>query len=274
MPRGLEKERAHVTGALGYNRSDGHRENMNFEQWNGYAKAGYQLSSNWSGFMDLNLSNTLSSNPGTTDLPIIDNDADIVRGVTSLVLENEHKKSSGAVKLFYNFGRHKINDGYEEGEQPVPHRFHSTDHMMGVTVHQSYLFFEGNKTTFGADYQHFGGIASNRFPDDSDEVSLADIQLYNVAGYLNVQQTILNNRLTLNRGIRLDHHEINGSEWIPQIGASFIPTATTVLKAIVSKDFATLPSGRCICFLRKIRPARGEADELRCRFSNRCWRID
>ena len=117
---GWRKERAHVTGALGYNRSDGHRENMNFEQWNGYAKAGYQLSSSWSGFVDMNLSNTLSSNPGTTALPIIDNDADIVRGVTSLVLENEHAKSSGAVKLFYNFGRHKINDGYEEGATCAP----------------------------------------------------------------------------------------------------------------------------------------------------------
>ncbi len=38
-------------------------------------------------------------------------------------------------------------------------------------------------------------------------------------------------------GIRLDHHEKNGSEWIPQFGVSYIPTATTSLKAIVSKGF-------------------------------------
>lgn len=234
---GWKQNRVHATGAVGYNRSDGHRENMEFEQWNGQAKVGYDLSSHWSGFIDLNFSNTLSSNPGTVSQPIIDNDADITRGVTSLVLENEYENSAGAVRLYYNFGKHEINDGYSEGGQPQPGRFHSTDQMMGASIYQSYSFFTGNKTTAGFDFQRFGGKAENRFPNETDNVSLADIQLDNVAGYLNIQQAFLNDRLTLNGGIRLDHHETNGSEWIPQLGASFIPTATTILKAIVSKGF-------------------------------------
>ena len=141
------------------------------------------------------------------------------------------------MKFYYNFGRHEINDGYAEGEQPKTYRFHSTDQMMGASAFQSYSFFTGNETTAGFDFQRFGGKAENRFPDETDNVPLADIHLNNMAGYLNIQQALLNNRLTLNAGIRLDHHEINGSEWIPQLGASFIPTATTVLKAIVSKGF-------------------------------------
>src|SRR5690554_3673781 len=32
---------------IGYNRSDGHRENMDFEQLNGYGKLGYDFNSNW-----------------------------------------------------------------------------------------------------------------------------------------------------------------------------------------------------------------------------------
>ncbi|MFA5650602.1 MAG: TonB-dependent receptor [Proteiniphilum sp.] len=234
---GWKQNRTHATGSIGHNRSDGHREDMHFKQWNGQAKVGYDLSSHWSGFIDLNLSNTLSSNPGTLSRPIIDNDADITRGVTSLVLENEYENSTGAVRLYYNFGKHEINDGYGEGEQPPLHRFHSTDHMMGASVYQSYSFFTGNKTTAGFDFQRFGGKAENRFPDEADNETLADVHVDNVAGYLNIQQALLSNRLTLNAGIRLDHHEINGSEWIPQLGASFIPTATTVLKAIVSKGF-------------------------------------
>ena len=54
---------------------------------------------------------------------------------------------------------------------------------------------------------------------------------------MNVQQQVLDDRLTLNAGIRRDHHEINGSEWIPQAGVSFKASATTVLKAIVGKGY-------------------------------------
>ncbi len=234
---GWKKERLHLVGNIGYSRSDGHRENMDFEQWNGYAKVGYDISRHWKSFADLNISNTESSNPGMVTAPMIDNDADITRGMTSLAVENEYANTSGAVKLFYNFGTHRINDGYREGGQPVPQRFNSSDRMAGVSVYQSYSFFAGNKTTAGFDYQHFGGEAFNKFPDETNNVQLADTSLYNIAGYLNLQQTVLDNKLTLNAGIRLDHHQINGSEWIPQLGASFTPSATTVLKAIVSKGF-------------------------------------
>lgn len=234
---GWKKERLHLVGNIGYNRSDGHRENMDFEQWNGYAKVGYDISRNWKSFADLNISNTESSNPGPVAAPLIDNDADITRGMTSLAIENEYAKTSGAIKLFYNFGTHRINEGYKDGEQPIPYRFNSSDRMAGVSVYQSYSFFTGNKTTAGFDYQHFGGEAKNKFPDETDNVQLADTTLYNIAGYLNLQQTVLDNKLTLNAGIRLDHHEINGSEWIPQLGVSFTPSAATVLKAIVSKGF-------------------------------------
>ncbi len=66
---------------------------------------------------------------------------------------------------------------------------------------------------------------------------MADTSLYNIAGYLNLQQTMWENKLTLNAGIRYDYHQINGPEWIPQLGASFTPSASTVLKAIMSKGF-------------------------------------
>lgn len=236
---GWKKDKLHLNGNIGYNRSDGHRENMEFEQWNGYAKVGYDISPNWKSFADLNISNTESSNPGPVTALMIDNDADITRGMASLAVENEYANTSGAVKLFYNFGTHKINDGISilSSALPPEYRFHSSDRMAGISVYQSYSLFRGNKTTAGFDYQHFGGEAFNKFPDEANNQQLADTSLYNIAGYLNLQQTILNNKLTLNAGIRYDYHENNGPEWIPQLGASFTPSATTVLKAIVSKGF-------------------------------------
>jgi iron complex outermembrane receptor protein len=237
LSSGWKKNRFHANANVGYNRSDGHRKNMDVEQWNGYGKAGYDFSNNWTAFIDLNLSNTDASNPGTVSSPINDNDADITRGMTSLVIENEYHRTSGAVKFFYNFGSHKINDGYASGAQPKPYRFRSNDHMLGFTATQSYVFFSGNTTTAGFDFKRFGGNAWNRYLDETPDVPLADIRLNTVAGYVNVQQQVLDDRLTLNAGIRRDHHEINGSEWIPQAGVSFKASATTVLKAIVGKGY-------------------------------------
>jgi len=234
---GWRQNRFHARVNIGYNRSDGHRKEMEFDQLNGYAKVGYDFSRSWRSFVDLNLTKTETSNPGTIAVPISDNDADVTRGMTSIAIENEYAKSSGALKFFYNFGIHNINDGFAEGAQPKPYRFHSNDQMMGLSLYQSYSFFEGNKTTAGFDFQRFGGEAVNRFPDEADNIGLADLHLNNVAGYMNLQQTILRNRVTVNAGLRLDHHEINGPEWIPQLGVSVTPTLSTVLKAIVSKGF-------------------------------------
>ena len=229
----------YTNGSLSYNHSDGHRENMDFEQFNSYIKAGYDFTDNWNSFIDVNLSKSLSSNPGTVTSPIIDNDADILRGVASASLENNYDNTSGAVKLFYNFGTHNINDGYNDYSSFIPdYRFRSNDQMFGASAYQSFSFFEGNKTTAGIDLQRFGGEAITKFPNEpARDSTQVDIHLNNVAVYLNVQQTVMDERLTFNAGIRLDHHELNGSEWVPQLGLSFTPTSYTSIKGILSKGF-------------------------------------
>ncbi|MBF6598835.1 MAG: TonB-dependent receptor [Fermentimonas sp.] len=224
---------------LGYNKSDGHRENMEFEQFNGYTRIGYNMSANWKSFADFNLSKTLSSNPGAVTAPIVDNDADIIRGVASAVIENEYADTSGALKFFYNFGYHDINDGYPINSSYIlDTRFNSNDMMLGFTAYQSYSFFRGNKTTAGFDFQRFGGKAVQRYPlSMTSDSTLADVSINNVAGYVNIQQSVLNNKITFNAGLRFDHHELKGSEWIPQLGLSYSPTPYTSLKAILSKGF-------------------------------------
>jgi len=222
---------------IGYNRSDGHRENMDFEQLNGQGKVGYDFNSNWSSSIDLNLSTTKSSNPGMITSEIIDNDANVTRGDVSAALKNEYENTSGALKLYYNFGAHEINDGYKPSESPLPYLFHSTDQMMGVSAHQSYSLFTNNNTTAGIDLQRFGGKAWNEFSIQKDDSTLANAHLYEVAGYVHTQQALLSNKLWLNAGVRLDYHETNGAEWIPQLGVSFSPSSNNVLKAMVSKGF-------------------------------------
>ena len=223
-----------VTGS--YNRTDGHRDNMEFEQYGGYAKLGYDFNDSWKLWGDVNITQFKASNPGEAGNPYIDNDSRITRGMTSLALENRYEKSSGALSFFYNWGRHKINDGYHPGGTPQESHFNSKDRMLGVSWYQSATLFTGNRLTVGFDYQHFGGESWNRMVSTGERVPGVDKQMDEFAGYVDFRQD-LGEWLSLDAGIRVDHHSHVGTEWIPQGGLSFHLPRQTEVKAMVSKGF-------------------------------------
>ena len=223
-----------VTGS--YNRTDGHRRDMGFEQYGGYAKVGYRIAKEWDVYADVNLTHFNASNPGSVTSPLIDNDSRITRGMTSFALRNDYGRTSGALSFFYNWGRHKINDGYAPGKEPLDYRFNSRDRMLGVSWYQSASLFEGNRLTVGVDWQHFGGKAWNTFVNGDPDKTTADKTQDEVAGYVDFRQS-LTRWLTLDAGLRLDHHSHAGTEWIPQGGLSFLLPHNMQIKAMVSKGF-------------------------------------
>ena len=223
-----------VTGS--YNRTDGHRPDMGFEQYGGYAKLGYEIGRAWSVYADVNVTHFNASNPGPVTKPILDNDSRITRGMTSFALSNDYGTTSGSLSFFYNWGRHRINDGYTAGEQPLDYRFNSRDQMLGVSWFQSATLFRGNRLTVGVDYQHFGGKAWNTFLNGDPDKTTADKTMDEVAGYVDFRQHVTR-WLALDAGIRLDHHSHAGTEWVPQGGVSFILPHNAQIKAMVSKGF-------------------------------------
>lgn len=223
-----------VTGS--YNRSDGHRPRMGFEQYGGYAKAGYEIASAWNIEADVNLTHFNASNPGSVAAPVLDNDSHITRGMTSLALRNEYERTSGALSFFCNWGRHKIDDGYSPGSEPLDYRFHSRDEMLGISWYQSARLFEGNRLTLGFDWFRFGGRAWNQPLDGLPRSMLADKTLHEVAAYVDFRQTI-GSWLTLDAGLRIDHHSHVGTEWVPQAGISFLPSNSAEIKLSASKGF-------------------------------------
>lgn len=235
-----------------YNRTDGHRKDMEFDQYGGYTKLGYDFSNTWKAFADLSVTQFKASNPGTVSTPVFDNDSRITRGMTSFSLENNYEKTSGALKFFYNWGRHKINDGYETGEDPLDYRFNSKDLMLGITWYQSASLFEGNRITAGVDYQHFGGEAWNHFVTDGHKEGLSDKTENEVAGYIDFRQAI-GRYLTFDAGVRLDHHSRTGNEWVPQVGLSAQLPRDASLKAMVSKGFRN-PTIRELYMFRPANP--------------------
>ena len=228
-----KKLSTYISGS--YNRTDGHRVNMNFEQYGGYAKVGYEFSDNWNAFTDVNITHYNASNPGMIDKPIYDNDSRITRGMTSLSLENNYDITSGALKLFYNWGHHNINDGYYEGQEPKDFLFDSKDIMFGLNLYQSISLFRGNKITLGFDYQQFGGKAWNLYQDGSEK-ELVDKTENNIAGYIDFRQS-LGNIITLDAAMRFDHHSVTGNHIIPQFGMSIYPIESGSVKLIASKGF-------------------------------------
>ena len=232
----LRNGRFSANVSASYNRTDGHRENMGFSQYGGYAKLGYQFTDNWQLLADLDLTHFDASCPGPVSAPLIDADQGITRGMTSLSVGNDYGKTSGALSFFYNWGRHSIGDGHKADVIVTDkYTFESYDDMMGVSLYQSAVLFEGNRTTVGADWFRYGGKAWNDYQMQPHK-DLVDKHETELAAYFDFRQHI-GSVLTLNAGLRADHHSRIGTEWVPQAGAAAHLPHHIEVKASVAKGF-------------------------------------
>lgn len=224
-----------------YNRTDGHRDNMEFEQYGGYAKLGYEVSTYWNAYADVNITHFNATYPGPVSAPLLEGDQRITRGMASLGVANDYGLTSGALSFFYNWGDHWINDGYtpSAGELPQDGRFNSFDDMMGISLYQSVQLFKGNRTTFGFDWFRYGGEAWTEYVKGENSGTREDIvdkHENEVAGYVDFRQDI-GSWLTFNAGLRIDHHSRVGTEWVPQAGLAFHLPHDAELKVSASKGF-------------------------------------
>ncbi|MDR3140247.1 MAG: TonB-dependent receptor [Tannerellaceae bacterium] len=217
-----------------YERTDGHRPNSDFDSWTGFVKSGYDLSENWNASGNINIVKAKAQVPGQESRPLLEGTTDVLRGMAGLSLENKYGKTRGAVNFYYNWGDHKINDGYFEGGTPRPYLFESTDYMGGVNIYQAANLFRGNTVTGGFDAKLYGGNARR---DPVNEIYADHIKLNEVAGYILAQQQIRN--FMLEAGLRLENHNLYGAEWTPQAGVSFRAAGQTSLKFSLSKGFRT-----------------------------------
>ena len=238
------------TAAVQYSRSDNHRENMGFEQYGGFAKLGYDISKQWNLYADVDITHFNSSYPGTVSSPMLEADQWITRGAAAFGVENHYDKTNGRISVYDNWGAHKINDGYKAvGGTPQTDFFRSCDALMGVSWFQSTQFFTGNRLTVGIDYQHIYGRAwyENRETGETVTTSRRLMQSTHtheneIAGYVDIRQDIAS-FITIDAGLRYDHHSTAGGEWIPQGGFVIRPISNGEIRAMVSKGFRN-PSTR------------------------------
>ena len=231
------------TVAAQYNRTDNHRPRMGFEQYGGYLKLGYDFAEHWNGYVDADITHFNSSYPGTVIAPMYEANQWITRGVVSAAVENHYDRTSGALSVYSNFGRHKIDDGTTDQNNPTQRYFRSKDALTGVSWYQSAQLFEGNRLTVGVDYQHIYGHAYYTSKATGEVLDTPNKQSgkscrNEIAGYVDFRQDITS-WLTADAGVRVDHHSITGTEWIPQAGVVVRPISNGEIKAMASKGFRT-----------------------------------
>jgi iron complex outermembrane receptor protein len=229
------------TVAAQYQRTDNHRPRMGFEQYGGYMKLGYDLTPHWNAYVNADVTHFNASYPGREDAPRWDADQWITRGVVTAAVENHYNRTSGALSVYSNFGRHKINDGTANPAQPNTRYFRSKDALTGISWYQSARLFEGNRLTVGIDYMHIYGKAYYTSIATGDELVTPNKQSgqsyrNEIAGYVDFRQDVTP-WLTVDAGVRVDHHSVTGTEWVPQGGLVVRPLATAEIKAMVSKGF-------------------------------------
>ncbi len=219
---------------FGHDRTAGHRDNSAFRSTSGMLKAAYDLSAEWRLSGDFNVVRAYSENPGTVERPMFEGTADITRMMSWLSLENHYDRTDGGINFYYNAGKHIINDGYAAGGKPQPYLFNSTDYQGGFNIFQAVRPWEGGTLTAGVDLKLYGG---NAYRNPTTEIYADHKKLHEEAGYLLAQQLL--GPVTLEAGIRAEHHSLYGMEWIPQAGVSVLAWPGASLKLSASKGFRT-----------------------------------
>lgn len=223
--------------AASYESSDGSRRGMDYWLANQFASVSYDFSSHWEVGVNGMLTETKADNPGSVYLEApLDMWAKQLRATASVFVKNRYDVASGGFQMYYNYGKHDIDDGLRNG-QPRDYLFHSKDYNMGMTLYQTVKPWEGNDLSLGVDFKHWGGEAYNTQKADGSELPIVDKHVNEIAGYAMMQQALFNDLLSLNAGVRLEHSSQFGNQWIPQSGFILRPFSDSRLKFSYGRGF-------------------------------------
>jgi outer membrane receptor protein involved in Fe transport len=230
-----------LTAAGQFARTDNHRPHNGFEQYGGLLKATYDLSRYWDLYADVNLTHWISRYPGSVDSPVYGAAQWITRGSAALAVDNHYGRTQGQMSLFSDFGRHKIDDGTSDPTTTTNRYFRSRDNILGLSAWQAFQWIRGGQFTVGLDYQHIYGRAFYTSKETGETLDTPNKQSGHshrneIAGYVDLRQDLWR-WLTINAGVRVDHHSVTGTEWVPQAGLVVRPSALGEIKAVATKGF-------------------------------------
>ncbi len=204
-----------------YNRTDGTAKNFDFEQADGYAKIGYDLSGNWKATADYTIMHfkgndpiypTLSD-PESTDIY----HQSITRGEASLSAANNYGASSGLVRVYYSYGSHFVDD---------PRHFHSKDDRLGAMAYQNFSPWRGADATVGFDFDSYSGkipVSGGNNHTEGSKSTIGRKRIVEYSPYVTVSQSLAGDLINLNTGLRMANSDKFDTQWVPQFGFAVNP---------------------------------------------------
>ena len=208
---------------VGYNTTDGHRDNSELESQNYSVKLGYQFNHHF----DLTFNSTVTPytfhdpGPDGIDLRGYFDSGDITRYSMDMTLSNTYARTDGTIKIHGNFGKHDLSDGWT-----------SEDETKGIIAFQNFHLPHETKTTVGFDMKRFGG---------ESQLSGSPLGTYfndEYAGYIHLQKVLLEKMIAA-LGVRFENNSHFGHEWIPKCGVVYHPLPKTALRTSLAKGFRT-----------------------------------
>ncbi len=234
---GYKKEGLRTYAAASYESTDGNRRGMDYWLANQYLSLGYEFSKHWEINGNVMFTETKADNPGSTELDRpLGMWSKMLRTTASLSVKNDYEITSGGLQAYYNWGKHKIDDGLKNGK-PRDYLFNSKDYNIGVTAYQTIRPWDGNDLSVGIDFKHWGGEAWNSAKTDGKKSAICDRHVNELGAYAMMQQAFWNNRLSLNAGARIEHSSQFGNEWVPQAGFICRPLSSGRIKFSYGKGF-------------------------------------
>ncbi len=209
----------------------GHREDADSDYRAGHytVHLGWQAGARTDLEFNGNIADIRVMDPGTVANPTPDHWYDILRSGGNVNLIHRSRFGETNVKLHANFGNHVFYDGWK-----------SDDRTSGIMVYQNLNPWKGNTATVGFDWKEYGGDAEDATSD------YGKIFITEYAPYVHIQQMLLS-RFIVSGGVRLENHELYGSEILPKAGLVFHPFERTALRLSASKGFRS-PSIRELYF--------------------------
>ena len=242
---GFKKDKFSGVLAGQLDRSNNNRPGAEFWLANEYLQLQYSASSHWNVGTNVDMTQSTANNPGTIQAPLENMWTNIFRGTAQLYANNTYDKVHGGVQAYINWGKHKLDDGNTPGAPERNYLFNLTDYNMGFSIFETVNPWTGNDLSIGVDFQHWGGHiwntpkenVYNPETDGSFNPSEARHHENEIAGYVIMQQGFINNILSLNAGVRLQHNSQYGNVWVPQAGFIIRPVELSEIKFSFSKGF-------------------------------------
>ena len=236
---------------VSYDRTDGQIKGLKYQQWDGFTKVGYQISTNWKTALDLTLMNfkgedpvySTLSNPESKDIYY----QDVTRGETSLAFFNTYGSTNGAVRIYYSWGNHFIDD---------PRHFHSTDDRFGALLYQNFSFKSNTDITIGFDFNTYSGEIPVSGGNQHTEGSMSTIsrkRITEYSPYVTAAQSLFSEQLIISAGLRIANSNMFGTKVVPQAGIVINPAHVLTIKLSASNGYRN-PSFKDLYLYRMANP--------------------